>query len=257
MSGQQTYPLDPAVGFAGMLAQQTNVKQADSRLADGVVRPGFAVEAGTTLGSAKEINAATDVVEGIAIYSDNIEQTSAGVVQFVDTAQFSVLHKGRIFVTAGEAVVVGESVFAGVSDGKFYNDSGEITQTTNWHISGDLVTSNSIALTLNGLVLPGSPIVFASTNAATLIEIALVYANSPLVASAVSNGTDDILITSAVAGTAGAITVGGVVTSGAGQATVTDVGVATGTDPTRATVPGGVFRTLASTDGDLVTIELW
>ena len=83
MSQQTSYPLDPAVGFAGMLAQQTNVKQADSFLAEGIVRPGFAVELTAVLGAVKEINAQNEVVQGIASYSKHLEQTYAGVVQFV------------------------------------------------------------------------------------------------------------------------------------------------------------------------------
>lgn len=135
MSGQLTYPANPAIGFAGMLAQNTNLKQADSYLAAGIVRPGFGVEFNAILGAVNEITVSTDIIQGIAVYSDNIEQDSAGVVQYVDRSQLPVLRSGRIFMTAGEALAVNDPVFLGVAAvpaevGKVYNDNGGATRAT-------------------------------------------------------------------------------------------------------------------------------
>jgi hypothetical protein len=259
MSAQTVYNAAPAIGFAGMLAQSTNVKQADSTLAEGIVLPGYACKDGSILDASLPIAAATDVVTGISVYSDGMEQTSAGVVQYDDKVQFPLLKKGRIFVAAGEAVAKGDSVYAGLSAeaGKFYNDSGIVSQVYNFHISEDFVTSNSIAITLDGQPILGTPVLFDTDNATTLAAVAAALENDPRVLSAVSDGVDDIAVTSAVGGTAGAITVAAVVTGGAAQATVTWVEVTAAVDATRATVTGGKFLTAAATDGDICTVELW
>lgn len=56
-----------------------------------------------------------------------------------------------------------------------------------------LVTGNSTVVTLNGIAL--TPVVYATSNAATLTAIAALIAAQPGIATAVSNGTDTITIT--------------------------------------------------------------
>lgn len=56
-----------------------------------------------------------------------------------------------------------------------------------------LIASNSTTVTLNGIAL--TPVVYASSNAATLNAIAALIAAQDGIASAVSNGTDTITIT--------------------------------------------------------------
>lgn len=65
--------------------------------------------------------------------------------------------------------------------------SVNVTQST------DLIASNSTLVTLNGVAL--TPVVYASSNAATLTAIAALIAAQTGIDSAVSNGTDSILIT--------------------------------------------------------------
>ena len=132
MSAQTSYDATPGIGFAGMLAESTNVKQADSYLAEGAILPGYAVKLGTNIDQAIQITANSDTVIGIAVYNDGREQDDAGVVTIKDKTSLAVLKKGRIMVTAGEAVAFGESVFAGVGGeaGKFYNDNGGGSRAT-------------------------------------------------------------------------------------------------------------------------------
>ncbi len=257
MVAQTTYNETPAAGFAGMLNELFHPRVVDTNIAEGAVPIGQPVKKGTADAQGIVATAAGDILNGISLFASDLVNDS-GTPTWSDEEAFPVLRSGRMYVTAGETVVKGDPVFAGVGGeiGEYFNDSGEVTQITDWHISTALVTSNVIALTINGLAIPGSPITFATTNAATLLAIALVLENSPLVASAVSDGVDDIVVTSAVPGLAGAITVGGVVTSGAGQATVTDVPNVAAVAATRASFDGeATFRQGAATAA-LVEIEL-
>lgn len=81
-----------------------------------------------------------------------------------------------------------------------------------------LVSLNSTIVTLNGIAL--APIVFTTSNAVTLGLIAAQIAAQPLIASAVSNGTDTITI-NAVQGFA--VTATFATTLGAGQPVWTSV----------------------------------
>jgi len=80
-----------------------------------------------------------------------------------------------------------------------------------------LVASNSTVVTLNGIAL--TPVVYATSNAATLAAIAALIAAQPFIASAVSNGTDTITITAQQGFPVSAVFV---TTAGAGQPTWTD-----------------------------------
>ena len=77
-----------------------------------------------------------------------------------------------------------------------------------------LVASNSTIVTLNGIAL--TPVVYATSNAATLTAIAALIAAQDGIASAVSNGTDTITIT---AEQGRAVTATFATTGGVGQPT--------------------------------------
>jgi hypothetical protein len=83
--------------------------------------------------------------------------------------------------------------------------------------STSLVSGNSTIVTLNGIAL--SPVVYATSNAATLTAIAALIAAQPFIASAVSNGTDTITITAQQGFPVSATFA---TTGGAGQPTWTD-----------------------------------
>ena len=80
-----------------------------------------------------------------------------------------------------------------------------------------LIASNSTVVTLNGVDL--TPVVYATSNAATLTAIAALIAAQPFIASAVSNGTDTITITAQQGFPVSATFV---TTAGSGQPTWTD-----------------------------------
>ncbi len=86
------------------------------------------------------------------------------------------------------------------------------------HASTALVASNSTIVTLNGIAL--TPVVYATSNAATLTAIAALIAAQPFIASAASNGTDTITIT---AQQGYAVTATFATTAGSGQPTWTYV----------------------------------
>ena len=83
-------------------------------------------------------------------------------------------------------------------------------------VSTALITGNSTVATVNGIAL--APVVFATSNAATLAAIAAAIAAQPNVASAVSDGTNTITVTAAQGF---AVTVSLVTTLGASQPTWT------------------------------------
>lgn len=82
--------------------------------------------------------------------------------------------------------------------------------------STSLVTANSTVVTLNGIAL--TPVVYATSNAATLTAIAALIAAQPGIASAVSDGTSTITIT---ADQGLAVSATFVTTAGSGQPTWT------------------------------------
>lgn len=79
-----------------------------------------------------------------------------------------------------------------------------------------LVASNSTVVTLNGIAL--TPVVYATSNAATLTAIAVLIASQPNIASAVSDGASTITITASQGYSVSATFV---TTAGAGQPTWT------------------------------------
>lgn len=83
-------------------------------------------------------------------------------------------------------------------------------------ISTALVASNSTVVTLNGVAL--TPVVYATSNAATLTAIAALIAAQPGVASAVSDGSANIQVN---ADQGYSVTATAVTTAGAGQPTWT------------------------------------
>ena len=83
-------------------------------------------------------------------------------------------------------------------------------------VSTALITGNSTVATVNGIAL--APVVYATSNAATLAAIAAAIAAQPNVASAVSDGTSTITVTAAQGF---AVTVSLVTTLGASQPTWT------------------------------------
>ena len=86
-------------------------------------------------------------------------------------------------------------------------------------LDADLVTSNSIAITLNGIVM--TPIVFATSHLATMTAIAAAMALEPNIDTAVVSGATNRVITVTADQGQVAVVDSFVVTLGASQATAT------------------------------------
>ena len=133
MSAQTTYAATPAVGQPGMIAQEFALRQVDSFLAEGAILFGYPVVQGTADNQAKSATAAADKFLGIAVAELNQPQAAGTVVaSYADKTAVPVLKLGRIYVLAGEAVAVGDPVYAGATTagerGKFYNDAATATR---------------------------------------------------------------------------------------------------------------------------------
>lgn len=84
--------------------------------------------------------------------------------------------------------------------------------------SGNLVTGNSIAITIDGNPIAASPVAFSISNAVTLAAIASALQAEALVARATSDATDTIEIQGS---TASSLVIAAVVTGGASQPAAT------------------------------------
>lgn len=94
----------------------TSMRQIDSFVAEGAVGIAKAVVAGTAGESSTKrgqvIQASTStgqgaLITGIAILSQTLEQTSAGVVAYADKSTVPVMTEGRMVVETADAVVAG------------------------------------------------------------------------------------------------------------------------------------------------------
>ncbi len=111
------------------------------------------------------------------------------------------------------------SLDGGVTWGVLGEPFEHLQLTVSIRDEGAFVTDNSIAVTVNGIAIAGSPIAFDGDSATTLANIATALQAEPIIATAVSDGMDTIVITGTVPGTT--ITVASVVTGGVVQATPT------------------------------------
>ena len=132
MSAQTTYDQTPAVGFSGMLAEQFSQRQVDSYIAEGVVHFGDAVERGTN--QTENMQSATILTDislfiGVALYSIHQERvTGNSGIPYKDESEIPVMARGRIYATAGAAVVVGAEVVPSLGAAtKFITGAGTST----------------------------------------------------------------------------------------------------------------------------------
>jgi hypothetical protein len=133
MSAQLTYTATPDIGQPGMIAQEFALRQVDSYLAQGECFFGYAMVQGTAVNQVKPATAFADKFVGIVVAELNEPQLANTVIaSYADKEALPVLKYGRIYVLAGEAVVVGDPVFCGATTagerGKFYNDAATSTR---------------------------------------------------------------------------------------------------------------------------------
>lgn len=117
-------------------------------------------------------------------------------------------------------VCIVDNIFPGLGVAKVIGQDLQVRlphqDIVNLGINTPLVTSNSTIVTLNGIAL--SPVVYATSNTATLAAIAAQIATQPFIASAVSDGSANILVT---AQQGYAVSASAVTTLGSGQPTWT------------------------------------
>ncbi len=94
---------------------------------------------------------------------------------------------------------------------------GSVAQVGTLVFTGDLITGNSIAITLDGVAIAGSPVAFNVNNSDTLDDIATAIQADARVVTAVGDGSDTVTVTSATAGRS--LAVAAVVSGGASQVT--------------------------------------
>jgi hypothetical protein len=109
---QLTYAANPALGFAGMIGEGfTSPKQIDSKLAETTALAfGVAVERGTDQATQSVALATLTNWSGIVVAASNVEVATGATGSYGVEAPLPVMIRGRIFVTAGGAVVVGARV---------------------------------------------------------------------------------------------------------------------------------------------------
>lgn len=105
----------------------TALRQLDSFLAEGVVGIARAVIRGTNK-ERQVIQASTAagqaaLIVGIAILTQSVEQTAAGIVQFNDKVAVPVMRKGRIVVETNDAVVAGAKANYVLANGKWTDEA--------------------------------------------------------------------------------------------------------------------------------------
>lgn len=125
------------------------------------------------------------------------------------------------FTSSHEEYLAAQAIFSQsprVERIKIAREASRVAQQRKLTFSGNLVTGNSIAGTVDGVALSATP--FNTSNAQTLTDLATALQATAGIATAVSDGTNQITITAANAGIPVLLT-GFVVTGGASQPTIT------------------------------------
>lgn len=125
------------------------------------------------------------------------------------------------FTSSHEEYLAAQAIFSQsprVERIKIAREASRVAQQRTLTFSANLVTGNSIAGTVDGVALSATP--FNTSNAQTLTDLATALQATAGIATAVSNGTNQITITAANAGIPVLLS-GFVVTGGASQPTIT------------------------------------
>ena len=115
---QLTYSKEMAEALLGLKGGTFQNDSIISMLAEAAVGIGMPVERGTDKAKQCKALAAVDNFAGVALLTLGMEQDASGVVQYADEAMVPVMQQGRVYVTAGAAIVAGAEVIPATS-GKF------------------------------------------------------------------------------------------------------------------------------------------
>lgn len=114
-----------AAGFQGLIAD-TMFTDKMSYSAEAAVPFGVPVQLGTN--KERQVKVLTTAVGqaalavGISVATQAVEQTAAGVAQYVDKTTVSVMKRGRIWVSTDDAVVAGATANLKLSSGLFTDE---------------------------------------------------------------------------------------------------------------------------------------
>jgi hypothetical protein len=132
---QLTYNATPAVVTLGMIAELLTTNVIDSYLvqaATPMIKFGVAVTYGTAAGTVKPVGNVTDKFVGVAVFAQelNVNGTNGSTgAAYLAYEQLPIMHKGRIWVEAGEALALGDPLFVEVTNGvQWFNDSATSTR---------------------------------------------------------------------------------------------------------------------------------
>ncbi|MBK8397439.1 MAG: hypothetical protein IPL26_19670 [Leptospiraceae bacterium] len=102
-----TYPMGTGIGL-GRFAQHHPNEYTETRIAEGDVPFGKAVEVGTAVTQGKLVGGATGEFRGVAAYSPNASKVSEG--KYLDKDPLAVHNSGFVTVYVEEAVNAGDAV---------------------------------------------------------------------------------------------------------------------------------------------------
>ena len=122
MAYNESYRTDPQIAFVGMVADQTPATIVSKTVETAAVGFGKAVKIGSVDGKVAASADGDTFVYGITVRSQATGAENADTYAVGQSA--SILILGSIFVTAGEAVTAGESVYVTVDGGAFGKTSG-------------------------------------------------------------------------------------------------------------------------------------
>lgn len=201
---QLSYSINITEGVAGLpaFACEPSTILTHNNPVDAIAWGKAVAKVSGTDGAIKLPSLVGDAILGVAIRDTSSEGTSYPALSAV-----AVLRRGQISVTAEQAVTADDPVYVR------YAGRNQVQTVV---FSADVVTGNSIALTVNGTALTQA---FTTDNATTLAALAVQIAAVAALPTAVSDGTHTITVTASTHGVPVVIT-GGLVTGGASQPTI-------------------------------------
>lgn len=206
---QTTYNQDMTAVASGQIADQNPYQSYSYNNPADVINYGRMVQAvsGDANGVELPDNVNADLL-GVAICDLASSDTNYPI-----KSALGVLRKGSIGVEVDDTVAAGDPVYVRIADTLEVS-----TLVMSGAGSGDFVSSNSIAITVNGTAITGSPLAFTTDNATTLAALAALLQATDEIYTAVSDGSHTITITSS---NADMPVVNLTITGGATQATDT------------------------------------
>lgn len=190
---QLSYPEDQAIGIEGQLADQSNNDVLSRSAEDTLIPFGRVIVLGTNKDKQGRLpNQAVDITDankilGISLHSHARESSKDALINgYKNEDTISVLHKGRVYMAAEQAITPESNIFIRFSGKKQ-------TQTIVW--DGDFVTGNNVDGSINGIAI--TTVAFNTDQATTIAAVAAaIKAASNDIESAAVTGAREITVIS-------------------------------------------------------------